>query len=526
MGKVRFVRSESDRVHPSNDQFMTMPIMQDMEHDMTQRNTNSRSMQRRLAGVGGRALAALLGFAGVAASASGQGQWNVVWTEQFPGSALSSTSWNVLDIAWPHNGEAQYYHPSAVTVSNGLMTITSTNTPRGGRAYTSGRLDTDGKQEFLYGKFEMRGRLPRTQGLWPAFWLLPASDVWPPEIDIMELLGHQPTRTYASNHWGTVQTHQYQTTSWDGPDFSTTFNVFACEWWPDRVDFFVNGTLIATHRNQIPQDDMYVILNTAVGGFWPGYPDTSTVFPQRFQVDYVRVSQWSEPLLRNSGFEASDPQDGANPVKWTRWGNSSRSTQLARQGPAAFKMFGNFNGPGNTTGGWQDMNAQAGERWTAGGMVQSPNWDRIGVGNSSRIRLEFRGASNQLLASHESPQFTRSDAVDTWLERTVTGVAPAGTTTARIVLTHTQGNNAGGAVWWDDVRLVRAVACDSIDFNNDDSLFDPLDIEAFLSVYSEGPCLPMGATCNDLDFNNDGAVFDPLDIDALLRVYSEGPCVQ
>jgi hypothetical protein len=105
-------------------------------------------------------------------------------------------------------------------------------------------------------------------------------------------------------------------------------------------------------------------------------------------------------------------------------------------------------------------------------------------------------------------------------------VAPAGTTKARIVLTHTQGNNAGGAVWWDDVRLVRAVACDSIDFNNDDSLFDPLDIEAFLSVYSEGPCLPMGATCNDLDFNNDGAVFDPLDIDALLRVYSEGPCVQ
>ncbi len=67
--------------------------------------------------------------------------------------------------------------------------------------------------------------------------------------------------------------------------------------------------------------------------------------------------------------------------------------------------------------------------------------------------------------------------------------------------------------------------CDSIDFNNDTSFFDPQDIEAFLSVYSEGPCIPSGATCNDIDFNNDGSFFDPQDIDSLLSVYSEGPCI-
>jgi len=66
--------------------------------------------------------------------------------------------------------------------------------------------------------------------------------------------------------------------------------------------------------------------------------------------------------------------------------------------------------------------------------------------------------------------------------------------------------------------------CDSIDFNNDGSLFDPTDIDAFLSVFSEGPCLPLDASCNDIDFNNDGSLFDPADIDAFLRVFSEGPC--
>ncbi len=70
----------------------------------------------------------------------------------------------------------------------------------------------------------------------------------------------------------------------------------------------------------------------------------------------------------------------------------------------------------------------------------------------------------------------------------------------------------------------RGQACDSIDFNNDDSFFDPQDIDAFLSVYSEGPCVPEGDPCNDIDFNNDGSLYDPCDIDAFLLVFSEGPC--
>ncbi|MFO0856390.1 MAG: glycoside hydrolase family 16 protein [Phycisphaerales bacterium] len=468
---------------------------------------------------------AALAFTCVAAKVHAQGQWNTVWTEPFAGTQLNAGSWNVLDIAWPHNGEAQYYHPSAVTVAGGTMTITSTNVPRGGRSYTSGRLDTSNKQEFLFGKFEMRAKLPRTQGLWPAFWLLPGSDIWPPEIDIMELLGHQPSRTYASNHWGPTAGPQHQTTPWDGPDFSSSYNIFACEWWPDRVDFFVNGNLIGTHREQIPQEAMYIILNTAVGGFWPGYPDATTVFPQRFDVDFVRVSQWSEPLLLNTGFETSPANDTSSLVGWNRWGNTTRNTQLARQGPAALKMYGNFNTPNNTSGVYQDMNAAPGQSWTVTGMVRSPNWDRIGNGNQSRIALEFRSATDQLISQVQSPTFTRTDAADQWHQRTVTGVTPAGTTKVRVVITHTQGAQlAAGAVWWDDISLTRSALCDSIDFNNDTSVYDPQDIDAFLSVYGEGPCIPAAATCNDIDFNNDGSLFDPVDIDTFLRVFAEGPC--
>jgi hypothetical protein len=74
------------------------------------------------------------------------------------------------------------------------------------------------------------------------------------------------------------------------------------------------------------------------------------------------------------------------------------------------------------------------------------------------------------------------------------------------------------------ISVVRAQGCDSVDVNRDGSIFDPADVDAFLSVFAEGPCIPVDATCNDIDFNNDGSTFDPCDIDAFLLSFSEGPC--
>jgi hypothetical protein len=88
----------------------------------------------------------------------------------------------------------------------------------------------------------------------------------------------------------------------------------------------------------------------------------------------------------------------------------------------------------------------------------------------------------------------------------------------------TSWQQVGAASAGPGVLVTVRAPCDGIDFNNDGALFDPLDIDAFLSVFSEGPCLPEGATCNDVDFNNDGVQFDPEDVDAFLRVFTEGGC--
>jgi hypothetical protein len=107
--------------------------------------------------------------------------------------------------------------------------------------------------------------------------------------------------------------------------------------------------------------------------------------------------------------------------------------------------------------------------------------------------------------------------------------------TPTLTLTNVQAANAGNydcvvtnacgtATSSVGVLTVTPVCCDDLDFNNDGSSFDPQDIEAFLSVFSEGPCVPGGATCNDIDFNNDGSLFDPCDISSYLTLYAEGPC--
>jgi hypothetical protein len=109
-------------------------------------------------------------------------------------------------------------------------------------------------------------------------------------------------------------------------------------------------------------------------------------------------------------------------------------------------------------------------------------------------------------------------STDGWLLRGATGVSDDGLV---IVGNSVNAQNQNQA-WM--LRLPARPTCDSIDFNNDASLFDPTDIDAFLSVFSEGPCIPEEADCNDLDFNNDGSIFDPCDVDSFILVFSEGPC--
>ncbi len=171
--------------------------------------------------------------------------------------------------------------------------------------YTSARLQTKGLFQQAYGRFEARIKVPAGQGLWPAFWML-GDDIdmvgWPQcgEIDIMENIGKEPGTVHGSLHGPGYSGGNPLTASFvlpGGANFADDFHVFAIEWEPNVVRFYVDTTLYETRTSaDVPAGDtwvfdhpFFVLLNVAVGGGWPGDPDGTTVFPQTMLVDYVRV---------------------------------------------------------------------------------------------------------------------------------------------------------------------------------------------------------------------------------------------
>ena len=158
-------------------------------------------------------------------------------------------------------------------------------------AYSSGRITTLGRFSQMYGYFEIRARFDPGRGLWPAFWLLPSGGGWPPEIDVMEVLGHEPNTVYATVH-STAAPRQTVISQLSGRDDG--WHRYGVRWGPETIDVFVDG--IKTGSARTPSDahqPMYMIVNLAVGGNWPGYPDAATKFPATLDVDYVRA--WKLP---------------------------------------------------------------------------------------------------------------------------------------------------------------------------------------------------------------------------------------
>jgi beta-glucanase (GH16 family) len=219
-----------------------------------------------------------------------------VWGDEFDGNKVDPQKWTVFFDGKPHNNELQYYTYDEVWAQNGNLVIRSRKRPftgpHGTRQYTSGKLSTARKFSFLYGTVEMRAKLPRGRGIWPAFWMLPAHEkTWPPEIDIMESLGHEPNKIYMSNHTGLWPNTDAHISSFTGPDYSADFHTYTVEWAPGWLRWKIDGVTRKEITEGVPDQPMYLILNTAVGGKWPGSPDESTPFPQQFLIDYVHVYQ-------------------------------------------------------------------------------------------------------------------------------------------------------------------------------------------------------------------------------------------
>jgi beta-glucanase (GH16 family) len=242
----------------------------------------------------------------------------VVFFDDFTGPAgspVNGANWNLETGDNVHNEELQYYTSgtnNAALDGQGNLAITARQENPGnyqcwyGRCeYTSARLNTSGKFSAHYGRVEARIKIPRGQGVWPAFWAL-GTDFgqvgWPAsgEIDIMENVGFEPDRVHGTLHGpgysgGGGIGAGYSLPG--GRHFADDFHTFAVDWAPDRITWSVDGNVFQTRT---PADlggnpwvfnkPFFLILNFAVGGQWPGYPDGSAPFPQSMLIDYVRVT--------------------------------------------------------------------------------------------------------------------------------------------------------------------------------------------------------------------------------------------
>ncbi|MFJ8923103.1 ricin-type beta-trefoil lectin domain protein [Streptomyces sp. NPDC102415] len=282
------------------------------------------------------------------------------------GSAVNGSKWQIETGDNVNNHERQYYtagNSNAALDGQGNLVITARKDNPGnyqcwyGRCeYTSARLNTAGKFTTTYGRVEARMKIPRGQGIWPAFWML-GNDIgqvgWPNsgEIDIMENVGFEPGTVHGTLHGPGYSGSGGIGAGYSlpgGQAFADAFHTFAVDWSPNSITWTVDGNV---YQRRTPADlggrqwvfdkPFFVILNLAVGGYWPGDPDASTSFPQQLLVDYVRVSS-----------DSGQPGGGGGPIT----GLAGKCVDVAA-GSAA-------NG---TAVQLYDCNGTAAQQWTVGG---------------------------------------------------------------------------------------------------------------------------------------------------------------
>jgi PKD repeat protein len=232
----------------------------------------------------------------------------LVWNDEFSGPALDETAWT-YEIGTGSNGwgneELEYYTDDNVSFADGNLIITAKKESSFGTDYTSSRIITKSKHTFKYGRIDVRAKLPEGQGIWPAIWMLGQNidDVgWPAcgEIDIMEKIGGsgRENTVHGTAHWANGSSYAsfgrpYELIAGSFKNqyhvFSITWDAQFIRWYVDDVEYNaidITGGLLSEFHNEY-----FFILNLAVGGRWPGSPDSSTQFPQQLIVDYIRVFQ-------------------------------------------------------------------------------------------------------------------------------------------------------------------------------------------------------------------------------------------
>ncbi|MBE6850549.1 MAG: glycosyl hydrolase family protein [Ruminococcus sp.] len=245
--------------------------------------------------------------------------YSLLWHDEFDGDVLDESIWTreVREPGWT-NQELQEYTTSTdnVFVRDGKLILKAIKTEKDGADYyTSGKVNSQNKKDFMYGKVVARAKVPAGQGLWPAIWMMPQDEQfygqWPKcgEIDIMEVLGSRIDTAYGTIHYGEPHAEQQGTVVLENGTFADDFHEFSVEWEPGEMRFYIDGEHYHTVNDWFSavngEDEkpypapfnqpFFVQMNLAVGGTWPGNPDETTDFDKaEFEIDYVRVYQKPE----------------------------------------------------------------------------------------------------------------------------------------------------------------------------------------------------------------------------------------
>jgi beta-glucanase (GH16 family) len=235
----------------------------------------------------------------------------LVWAEEFSADGPPDPAVWSYEVGMIRNQEAQYYTAGRLEnarVEGGCLVIESRKEDYAGAKYTSASVNTLGKREFFQGRIEIKAKIPTGRGSWPAIWMMGTniSQVgWPEcgEIDVMENVGYEPDRIYATVHTpGSVNDpgRLEKGGHIDVADPFAGFHVYAVEWRVDRMDFFVDDKKYFTYEKSATYPDywrfdrpFYLLLNTAIGGTWGGRQGVDDdIFPLKYFIDYVRYYQW------------------------------------------------------------------------------------------------------------------------------------------------------------------------------------------------------------------------------------------
>jgi beta-glucanase (GH16 family) len=421
----------------------------------------------------------VMAFASVAAGAPPG--WRLVWSDDF--DTLDEQKWERVESYQPTNNSRHAYLPDEVSVADGNLVLTSENKPAGALPYRSGQVVSRLAQRL--GRWEVRAKLPTTPGMWPAIWLLPEAQVrWPSggEIDIMENRGNRPTFTSSAFHYGTNPPFQHsfvfgeQQTQRGGNlvSYPEDFHTYAVDWLEDQLRFYVDdvnyytvyddevGGFLSQHTQP-----MRVLLNTAVGGdFLPG-PNESTVWPQRFLIDWVRVYQrdGSEPArkLQNGSFD----EGGGSLAGWSLFGNRAdeepnvvAQSEVKHDGAATLKVSGQFVDHESYSGVSQGITVAGSKRVRAKCATLVRAEDGLAnTGNHLTFKIEFydrfaaKFDSKAMLGVKDEAIADGSTPNDVWQEHELVADVPSGAVEARLALVFTQPSREKGAVYVDAVEL-------------------------------------------------------------------------